>query len=174
MPPFLCPYPAFLSLSVSFLISFLSFLVSFLPSWCSGFFFLFWGLCSWPRFFAFPSCLVSLLSLLLASFLCFSFLTWTLGLIFLAFFVSLCFMKRTTPKYSTRQVSFTNLCFGVVSQGPPHLFGLCSSFFCWVGGGGWGGVFCCCRFGLCLSLCFFLSNKKHLFSPRNWNFCLFV
>ena len=30
-------------------------------------------------------------------------------------------MKRTTSKYSIRQVSFTNLCFVVVPKGAPHL-----------------------------------------------------
>ena len=44
-------------------------------------------------------------------------------------------MKRTTSKYSIRQVFFTNICFVVVSKGPPHLtlkpsiFQLVSVFF---------------------------------------------
>ena len=133
-----------LSLSLSLFLLF----PFFLASLCSVFFFafLFWGLSFLPPFFVFPySCLVSLLFLL----------DMNLGAcFFLPFFVSLCFMKRTTSKYSIRQVSFTNLCFVVVSKGPPHLtlkpsiFQLVSVFFFCV-----GGVFCCCWFGLCLCLC---------------------
>ena len=73
---------------------------------------MFWGLSFLPHFFVFPSsCLVSLLFLL----------EMKLGACFLTLFVSLCFMKRTTSKYSIRQVFFTNICFVVVSKGPPHL-----------------------------------------------------
>ena len=92
---------------------FIFFCPLFLPSLCSVFFFgfLFWGFSFLPRFLVFPySCLVSLLFLL----------DMSLGACF-SFFVSLCFMKRTTSKYSIRQVSFTNVCFVVVSKGPPHL-----------------------------------------------------
>ena len=83
-------------------------------------------------------------------------------------------MKRTTSKYSIRQVSFTNLCFGVVSTGPPHLFGLCSFF---VGGGllllllllllVWFGL-------VCVFVCVVFCQTKHMFSPENGYVCLFV
>ena len=146
MPPFfLLRLPFYLSLSFYFFSSVLCF---FLPYVLFFFAFLFWGFSFLPPFFVFPySCLVSLLFLLDMSLgACFFFFT---------LFVFLCFMKRTTSKYSIRQVSFTNTCFVVVSKGPPHLtlkpsiFQLVSVvlFFVLV------FLFCCCWFGLCLCLC---------------------
>ena len=99
-------------LSIS-LCLFFFFFPFFFVSLCYVFFFSCFGVC--------PSCLICLFFLLLASFLCFFLLEMNLGVCFFSFFVSLCFMKRTTSKYSIRQVSFTNIYFVVVSKGPPHL-----------------------------------------------------
>ena len=47
-----------------------------------------------------------------AVFLCVCFMKWTLGFVFLTLFLCFCFMKWTTSKYSIRKVSFINpACF---------------------------------------------------------------
>ena len=84
-------------------------------------------------------------------------------------------MKRTTSNYSIRQVSFTNLCFVVVSKGPPHLtlkpsiFQLVSVFFfvfCWA------GILLLLVWFVSLFVSFFVRLRITCFPPIKWVFLL--